>query len=171
MMSMGNAMRVRTEEVQKQLLPDNVTVAPKGSIKIGQLCWRFGCWNCRFSCESCFWASGFADSDQLMFTQRLWRGGKVGFAPSRSFLTLGVTACSSGLCESTGGQPGLQLRRSAIPGLPPALQELAPLLRFYGRYHLKRLKTTSLLGNSVAQWLRLQLWTLTKWVKSRLHHF
>lgn len=115
-------------------------LALKGSVKIGQLCWHFSCESCGLSCESCPWASGSVASDHFIFTQRLWRGGKVGFALSWLCRVPGVSWCLSPLHAARGSLKEPRLADEATwptPRSHSALPRAAPLLRFYGRQHLK----------------------------------
>lgn len=128
-MSVGNVRGSRQRKCRNCLSPDNTTVALKGSIKIGQLCWHF-------SCESCSWASGSVDTDHFIFTQRLWRGGKVGFALSWSCGVPRASWCLSPLHAARGSVKARRLADEAMwptPKFHAALPRAAPLLRFHGR--------------------------------------
>lgn len=135
-MSVGNVMGSRQRKCRNCLSPDNMTVALKGSVKIGQLCWHLSCESCGLSCESCSWASGSVASDHFIFTQKLWRGGKVGFALSWLCRVPGVSWCLSPLHAARGSVKAPRLADEATwptPRSHSALPRAAPLLRFYGR--------------------------------------
>ena len=93
-----------------------------GSIKIGQLYWPFDCWHCYLSCDSRSWASAVVDPDCLVFTQRLWRGGKVGVAPSI------VVTCSHESVVVSFALPATQ-SSVAAPWGPPDFVDEAKRLR------------------------------------------
>lgn len=176
-MSTGNVSGSRQRKRRRCLSPDNISAALKGSIKIRQLWWPFGCWHCCLRCESCSWASASVDPDCLLFTRSLWGGGKVSFAPSRSRVVTGIQwflfppPAAQGSVKAPWCQPRLGDEAKLLKrGFP--LTQSSSTVEVLGKISLKKfqcwktsLRTTRLLGDGTVQWLRSWLCSLITWVQ------